>query len=845
MAYTKQNFENGKVLTAEQLNRMDAGIAEAAAQVEAIELARANGEFNGRDGQDGYTPVKNVDYFDGKDGEDGTSPVVTVAQITGGHRITVTDAGGTKTVDVMDGRDGQDGYTPVKNVDYFDGADGKDGYTPRKNVDYFDGEDGQDGVSPVISVEAITGGHRITVTDAGGTKTVDVMDGVNGKDGTDGQPGTDGKDGADGRGIKSVTRTAGNGAAGTADTYTITYTDNTTGTFTVYNGKDGSNGSNGVGIGSIVQTTASTADGGTNVFTVTLTNGESAAFSVKNGSRGSQGEKGEKGSTGDRGATGNGISSAVLNADYTLTLTFTDGTKYTTPSLRGATGATGSDASVTAENIQSALGYSPVAPYSGWESVAAEITEGYSITTGLYEGANGSGRYMKASVFGYTKLKVTGYQWTSGSGYALCAFYDKTNTLLSSVPLTNNTQYTDYAVDVPANAFYVMVNGKTGNAMTVSGLKNYNCEVLATGKANRVARWVTPDITRKDGVIIDASGTGERNQSGGQLATCDVTQYKKVIVKGYQYDLSYGFDVCCFYTESGGLISSHQGTTSNSVTYLELDVPDKAVTLKVTGGMYAPKVSEITAFQEFDVEDVLDAVRPVGKKVIALGDSITALGTGSTGWLKYFLEKTGCEMVANVAVNSAVLKDSSGTTYDGNPSADNQTNNTLGNQVQKIISSGYDAPDIILIAIGTNGGISITKEQIRAAYYGSGTTLIDLANVDRTTDAGAYRWCLEKLHATYPNAIIFWCTPIMGYQATRSAENAMAYAESLRIATEYSGQMIIDTIRCGINGVNEKSGANGQYLVDGLHPNANGAKKIGYYNAAKVIPFLGNAFALS
>jgi hypothetical protein len=78
----------------------------------------------------------------------------------------------------------------------------------------------------------------------------------------------------------------------------------------------------------------------------------------------------------------------------------------------------------------------------------------------------------------------------------------------------------------------------------------------------------------------------------------------------------------------------------------------------------------------------------------------------------------------------------------------------------------------------------------------------------------------------------------MGYEGTRSAENAMAYAESLRIATEYTGQIMIDTIRCGINGVNEFSGSNGEYLVDGLHPNANGAKKIGYYNASKVIPFL-------
>lgn len=48
--------------------------------------------------------------------------------------------------------------------------------------------------------------------------------------------------GADGRGVVSIERTAGNGAQGTTDTYTITYTDGTTDYLTVYNGKDGADG---------------------------------------------------------------------------------------------------------------------------------------------------------------------------------------------------------------------------------------------------------------------------------------------------------------------------------------------------------------------------------------------------------------------------------------------------------------------------------------------------------------------------------------------------------------------------------------------------------------------------
>lgn len=50
---------------------------------------------------------------------------------------------------------------------------------------------------------------------------------------------------------------------------------------------------------------------------------------------------GSDGKNGSNGQDGNGIKSAILNDDYTLTLTFDDGTRYTTPSIRGATGEPG------------------------------------------------------------------------------------------------------------------------------------------------------------------------------------------------------------------------------------------------------------------------------------------------------------------------------------------------------------------------------------------------------------------------------------------------------------------------------------------------------------------------
>lgn len=84
------------------------------------------------------------------DGADGYSPTVSVSNITGGHRVTITDADGSHVFDVMDGVDGTDGT------------------------------DGTDGYSPTVTVEEITGGHRVTITDVDGDHSFDVMDGTGG-----------------------------------------------------------------------------------------------------------------------------------------------------------------------------------------------------------------------------------------------------------------------------------------------------------------------------------------------------------------------------------------------------------------------------------------------------------------------------------------------------------------------------------------------------------------------------------------------------------------------------------------------------------------------------------------
>lgn len=185
--------------------------------------------------------------------EDGDVDVsVGVVPIDGGHQVTIND----QIFDVMDGAVGPQGPA---------GSPGKDGQPGKDGSPGADGPPGNDGVSPVVEITAITGGNRVTITDANGTKNFEIMDG---SDGADGQPGIDGVDGKDGVGVQSV-----------------------------------------------VQTATSSADGGENEVTVTLTNGKKTTFKVKNGS---------KGSTGPAGADGkNGSDATVTTANITNALGYT------------------------------------------------------------------------------------------------------------------------------------------------------------------------------------------------------------------------------------------------------------------------------------------------------------------------------------------------------------------------------------------------------------------------------------------------------------------------------------------------------------------------------------------
>ena len=153
---------------------------------------------------------------------------------------------------------------------------------------------------------------------------------IRGAAGQNGTNGTNGTNGDDGVGISSISKT---GTSGKVDTYTITYTNSDTDTFTVTNGNDGTNGTNGtngtdgsdgVGIASIEKTGTS---GLVDTYTITYTDSDTDTFTVTNGANGTNGTNGTNGKDGSSFWT---TTTAPTTPNYTFTIS----------NLSGDTGAT-------------------------------------------------------------------------------------------------------------------------------------------------------------------------------------------------------------------------------------------------------------------------------------------------------------------------------------------------------------------------------------------------------------------------------------------------------------------------------------------------------------------------
>ncbi len=249
-----------------------------------------------------------------------------------------------------------------------------------------------------------------------------------------------------------------------------------------------------------------------------------------------------------------------------------------------------------------------------------------------------------------------------------------------------------------------------------------------------------------------------------------------------------------------------------------------------------------------------------GLKILTLGDSITAMG-GVNGWTHWINQYLLADKVVNVSVAGSTWQDKvANQTYDGNPQPSTD-GNVMGNQVQKVLNAknngdaDYQNFDVITFSFGTNDLVDFsvqTKESVESQfvtnYAQNNFTVVPLESVNRQTLAGAMRYGFEKLHKAYPNAAIFICTPTQ--ECYETFDSIYQKGDFINYVADRLGAETIDTRRCGIRNIYESqttidydhpeqsgSAPIQTDLLDGIHTNENGAKKIAKYNAREIIKY--------
>ena len=249
-----------------------------------------------------------------------------------------------------------------------------------------------------------------------------------------------------------------------------------------------------------------------------------------------------------------------------------------------------------------------------------------------------------------------------------------------------------------------------------------------------------------------------------------------------------------------------------------------------------------------------------GLKILTLGDSITAMG-GVNGWTYWIKQYLLADKVVNVSVAGSTWQDKvANQTYDGNPQPSTD-GNVMGNQVQKVLNAkangdaDYQDFDVITFSFGTNDSVDFsvqTKESVEKQfitnYDQNNFTVVPIDNVNRQTLAGAMRYGFQKLHEAYPNSVIFMCTPTQ--ECYETFDSIYQKGNLINYIADRLGAETIDTRRCGIRNIYEsqttidydhpeQSGVAPIQtdLLDGIHTNENGGKKIAKYNAREIMKY--------
>lgn len=572
------------------------------------------------------------------------------------------------------------------------------------------------------------------------------------------------------------------------------------------------------------------------------------------GPAGPQGEKGDTGPAGPTGATGPKGEKGATGA--------------TGP--QGPKGDPGSDATVTADSIKTALGYTPVKPGDVPTVPTAEINAN---TAARHTHAN------KAVLDGITGQVTAEDIDNPGNTTDLVqygAFQIGAQRIISQIPLVPDSLKNPNALTIKSGGTTTVYDGSVAKSVEITGagdLVTKTSEILPA-YTNQI-----PLSTDASGAVLNGVGyqSGTLNMSG---AVATGTSFVSGFIRVKKGDVIRVKDPSSNSFSTGlvfALYKSDRATGNNIGRYINTMQSNKAYgAVSISGNVLTWDTSSIgyyfwndfaylrvttnsadsivTINQEIAVTtQTVMTLKPAvkvgqenlnfaigmpllsGRKVVVFGDSIIGMTRDQTSVPAYAAAYTGAE-VYNVGFGGcrmAVHPTSGYAAFSMWSLADAVASGSYTTQdAQASSGSDYFPAQLALLKTINFSGVDMIVIHYGTNDFAANVTIDNTSDDDDTaTLCGALRYSLRKLMTAYPKIRIFVSVPIYRKWSSTGAETytngsgkkLRDFCEALiGVAGEFNCPVIDGYKALGINTIN-----NAAFSSDGTHLNDHGRKAFG------------------
>jgi len=643
-----------------------------------------------------------------------------------------------------------------------------------------------------------------------------------------GDKGDKGDTGSTGNGISSISKTS---TVGNVDTYTITYTNGITTTFTVTNGIDGDDG---VGISSISKTSTS---GDVDTYTITFTNGTTTTFTVTNGTNGEDGDDGIS------------VSNATINNSGHLIITLSNGTTIDTGNVVPTIDQT---YSATSTNAQSGVAVAQAVNElnANIDNINLLVKKGNLLNRAtslgnkimsldgsnvvFYDNASYITYKIPVFIADYNKYYIS---WRNGGVSARVAFFDLNNNYIAN-------SYKNASINeetITQDGFmYLCVGIGVSNELCVSGGNQLSAPVgiyLDNKYPSIKLTEVESDLTKISELYTETGNGISHLNLKNKILSIDGTQVVEYDLNDYRLTDFIFLDKSkstTYYINGSGAVryalydlnkTYIQGTYTQPSLPATINIPDSCF-IKISvnlGSVYNINLSTTINDTTVPYEILLKKyVKPQfsiidnfakGKKIGVFGDSIThgytmrydgdtLIGSSLTKkWYQYVIERYSISSNYNNAQVGRCFS------IDGSEST----------RFTSVITNVPADCDIIMLFGGTN-------DFMRDVPLGALDD--EKSNANGATFYAAVKYCAWFFSVAYPNTKIIFMTPIQRHYTYQNESFNKTNGVGKKLV-DYCNAIIDVCKAYGINYIDMQKDSEFHvasdnwlktYMCDGLHP---------------------------